>query len=1003
MTQHNSALTWLALIQSEVLSRSESAALWKQAGVRDARRADTNLRAICATSFDREAFAKIIGYFFETLRHSPDPDDALNQFERITAAVPSKANLFRNLSYFPPAFDLIMLVCSRSQYLTDIVVRDIGVIDLFYDLGFLKRIKDALVYDRDIKALLQLHHSDESRLRGLRFFKRREFFRIALQDLSGQVDFWTCVQELSHMADAMIRHAAALAEQQLHEHYGLASSHYVVLGMGKLGGEELNYSSDIDLVVVYERIGETQGPTIISNGEYYSKLVEKIIYILSIPNDQGSVYRVDMELRPWGSKSDLAHSLDSFYVYWDKYVEIWERQAFIKARPIAGDLGFGEQVLQRLRPLVFMDPLPDNLIAKTQQNKRLVEQHSADQNRGRINVKTDPGGIRDIEFSVQLLQLVFGAGHSEIQVPGTRAALVALRQAGIITPEEAEQLREAYVFLRRVEHMLQMMSNQQIYHLPVQKAAREQIGIRLGFSPGSFDEVFKQTGAKVRHLFNELFFNRVRLSQKNGDTQLALLTQKQPATAKLNAWLKPYGFVDTALAYRDLKNIRGEEERSHRAFAALLQNLLRACQQALDPDRALSALESFIAAYGQRHALLQTLGGAPTALNFLLHFFGLGPFFSRLLIAHPEWLDLFAQPTLVQHAAERYEILAELAAASDDTVFQKRLVQIKNRETLRIGLRHRSGVISWPEVFGELSYLADFLVLAAAHYASQSLGLPAYGENTCALALGKWGSKDLGFFSDLDVVLLYRSSSNAEDEQQKMERWAALVYKLVSSKTEGGQAYELDGQIRPEGSKGVLNIEVSRFAKYMQTRAEFWEWQSLLKARVVGNCPWAEAMLQQLFCDYIFKAERQRALRDNIKVMKQRIQDERAALEPAHFKLGKGGLVCLEFLLQSLQIQFSTPDKHYRGLSFLQSVQQLRADRHISQVLAQGLSDNYLWLRKIIQYLRFLEPHETSAMPKEKAFREQLAKAMGYGSAAELVKAFGQIKKQDEKLFGELA
>ncbi len=995
--------SWKALVQRQPLERSQSAALWKQAGIRDARRAELILRSLCNDTGARDTFEVIIDTVFATLTLAPDSDDTLNQFERITAAVPSKTTLYRNLAYFPPAIDLLLRIASHSQYLTDIVVRDVGVLELLFDLDALKRIKTRDAFELALQAQLKLHDTLEGKLNALRYGKRRELFRIALADIAEMTDFWDCVAQLSDLAEATIAMALALAWEQLLPLYGRPGASYCVLGMGKLGGSELNYSSDVDLVVIYEKEGETLGGReSLSHGQFFSKLVEKMIQALTLPTEQGRVLRVDMDLRPWGNKSDLALSLESFYVYWDRYIEPWERQAYLKARPIAGDLTFGAALLLQLKPRIYLDPMPAPMIAALQAVKLQVESHSRDTGGGRINVKTDPGGIRDIEFPVQLLQLVFGAAYPALQVCGMRAAVTQLAQVGLISAEEQQALLELYVFLRRVEHILQIMTNQQLYHLPVQRTARDQVGMRLGFSRGSFDAIYHQKSVQARKLFQELFFRRVRDRHSQGESLSEWFAADSVPASNLRHWLKPYGFHDVLTAFKNLKGIRGTEARSQQAFGAISVSLLLACKDAVDPDQALCALESLVNAYGQRTAFLQMLGASPQALTFLMHFLGLGPFFSRWLIGSPEWLDLFSKPEWVEVPVTSESLQAELAAVLDETQFMTRLRRIKQREMLKIGIRQYSRRIDWQNLFMELAELADGLLLAAAQFACRKLGMPDYGEQLGMVAMGKWGCREPGFFSDLDLFVLYRAGSqDAAEQQTQVDRWVAYVYKLVGETTDEGRVYELDSQIRPEGSKGLLGTEVHRFEQYLSDRAEVWEWQSLLRARVIGHCRWATAVLTQARRSFTYHPAQRQRLWAEIKLMKQRIQTERvpAAEKNTHFKLGKGGLVTIEFLIQARQLLES--DAGRMGRTLAQTVDDLVLDGLLEPRTASDIKNNYLWLRRAIQNLRFLAPQQPSSLPKDKALRLKLARVMGYPSVALFEKDYKKLQKQNEQLFAD--
>ena len=453
-----------------LMENPEAARLWLTGlGVRDAERAFRDLRDLAGRGLPLKLVARLAGQLDSTLPRCPDPGMALTNLERFVAASPAPEALLESLAMNPRATEIAVQLFSTSQFFSELMIRDPALLD-WLRAGADRRDRVTLI--GDLWADLAGCPVEEARRLALRRFRLREILRIGYNDIVRDLPLELITLDLAHLADACVEVAYRLARRNAEERHGRPSgrdgrdARFSVLALGKLGGEELNYSSDIDLIFLYDVEGQTDGSKPVSNAEFFARVGGEIVRFLSDHTSLGLAYRVDMRLRPEGDQGPLARSLLSTLGYYQTSGRTWERQALIKCRPIAGDMDLGRDFLEAITPFVYRRYLGASEIGEIKAMKRRIEQRTVSAGTAEVEVKTGHGGIRDVEFVVQFLQLLHGGEYPEVRHANTLVALSKLEGIGCLTPEERGIMVDTYRFLRRVEHRLQTMFDRQTHEMP---------------------------------------------------------------------------------------------------------------------------------------------------------------------------------------------------------------------------------------------------------------------------------------------------------------------------------------------------------------------------------------------------------------------------------------------------------------------------------------------------------------------------------------------------------
>ncbi|GIU84746.1 MAG: glutamate-ammonia-ligase adenylyltransferase [Acidimicrobiales bacterium] len=702
-------------------------------------------------------------------------------------------------------------------------------------------------------------------------WKRRELLRIAARDLLGIDDLVETTAALSQMARDVLQAATELARAD-----GLA-----VIAMGKFGGDELNYASDVDVIFVGDGDHDT--------------LQQAARRVLAVA---GRCFRVDVDLRPEGRAGALVRSLDSYETYWARWAEPWEFQALLKARYAAGEPSLGRRFVETAQRWLWTHPPDAEAIRYLRSMKRRSERFVDEKGLLDSDIKRGRGGIRDIEFTVQLLQLVHGHADPSLRAANTLTVLDELGKAGYIDEEDARVLETSYRFLRRTEHAIQLLDEQQTHTIPSDPGVLERIARTLGYKDTPegraaqlLDADLKHTQVSVRVVHERVFFRPLLEAFAGADGGMS----PETASERLSA----FGFTDaerTRIAVRELTH---GLNRASRLMRHLLPLLLDWLSQSPDPDLGLLQLRNLLAGPRTNQRLLDAFRDSPEIARRLCTLLGSSRMVGDGLLRNPDVVSRLAheerlltkpRPALVESA----RTALGWRATSDR---QAGLRRWKERNLLGIVCRDLLGLLDVAGVGEELATLAEATVEAALEVAAPDVPF-------AVVALGRLGGRELSYASDLDLVFVHGGTS--AEAFEKADRLARSVMRFLSGGTAAERIFEVDPDLRPEGRKGPMSRSLDGYASYFSRWAETWERQAWTRARfVAGDAELGESLVAAAR-DFSFGRPLESSEIREIRRIKARVESERIppSEDPEfHLKLGRGGLADVEWVVQLLQLR----------------------------------------------------------------------------------------------------
>ncbi|MCC6493842.1 MAG: bifunctional [glutamate--ammonia ligase]-adenylyl-L-tyrosine phosphorylase/[glutamate--ammonia-ligase] adenylyltransferase, partial [Pirellulales bacterium] len=623
-------------------------------GFADVRTGHSNLLRLASAGVPLDLLGTISGQFAATAHKLADPDMALNNLERYLLAGRSPLSTAALFERDPQALaPLLMLFCA-SQHLADMLCSDPESYDLLRMTAGRAVARDVLV--EELIAEIRALSSEEEVMAALRRFKRRETLRIAYGDIVKGHSVAKVTRQISYVADACVEAALDFAQGQVTQKQSRRNGRngqpprLVVLALGKLGGRELNYSSDIDLVMLYQdAVAETAAGG--DGGEYAQRLAREVIRLLTETTELGFVYRVDMRLRPDGRTGQLCTRVDQALAYYDTRGRTWERQAYIKARAIAGDIELGKKYLRQLRPWIYRRYLSLADITGIKGLKRKIEKHAEDAGVAARHVKTGRGGIRDIEFVIQFLQLLNGGAMHSVRTGNTLTAIERLEQVGCLTHQERTILEDNYSFLRKVEHRLQIMFDLQTHELPVSDAELTKLARRLGYRASesatpleAFKKDYSDRAAVNRRILDHLLHDAFP-EEAAEEPEIDLVNEPDPSPETIAAVLGRYPFQDVHTAYDNLMSLAQEtipflSTRRCRLFlAAIAPRLLAAIGKTPDPDATLVTLSRVSDSLGGKGALWELFSSNHATLNLYVKLCAACPYLVSILTSNPGMID----------------------------------------------------------------------------------------------------------------------------------------------------------------------------------------------------------------------------------------------------------------------------------------------------------------------------------------------------------------------------
>lgn len=876
---------------------------------------------------------------------TPDPDRALNNLSSFIAQNPLKADeLEANIRP-------VSMLFSFSQFLANYCISNPDVM-----LDVLRKVDCS--EDREVLFVTlreDLRKKEES-LPGpnvlepymavVREFKTRETLRITLRDILKKIDVVEVMYELSALADAVLENSLSVVRRSMREKYGApAADAFSVISLGKLGGEELNFSSDVDLIFVYgAEEGETSGVLTaqgvnvnrLSSHEYYCKTAEALTRFLSLNTGEGFAYRVDLRLRPQGQRGDIALGLRGYEIYYESWGRAWERAMLIRARPAAGDEELGKGFIGMIRPFVYRKYLDYGAIDEIKGLKAKI-----DSTFKKGDIKRGYGGIREIEFFAQALQLMYGGREPLLRERSTLRILNMLFQKALIGQEDYFILSDDYRFLRTLEHRLQQLNNLQTHTLPSGVGELEALGRKMGAGDAkTFTRDLDSRRAKVRDIYDSLFSG-----QKEETALRGPFFDEEMSDAEFREYLSSAGLRDVDKAIRNVKSIKDstltfQTLRGRRLLGGILPIFIDSALKSGAPDMALNYLQSFAGILSVNESYLEIFCREKGLIDMLTYVFSQSEYLSKMLLGRPQYLEMIGWKertikSLKQLGEEIRNGITEGRPLNDTA----RL--LKQTEEIRLGmlfLQKKAGVA---DVVRGLSKTAEAILAACA----ESLGKEA--EDLVVIGLGKLGGREITFGSDLDVIFVC-----PEDPDEGTTRGAEKLLRMLISYTKEGVAYRIDTRLRPEGEKGVLVSSLESFEKYYTKAAAFWEFQALLKARpVAGNIKTGLSFLKMARKTLISRGREISAA--DIRQMRERILRELSKEARGYdVKLGPGGIEDIEFTTQFLQLAHCRHREELLVQGTVKALERLLAGGFIQKKEAESMKGAYLFYRTIESFLR---------------------------------------------------
>jgi glutamate-ammonia-ligase adenylyltransferase len=826
----------------------------------------------------------------------------------------------------PRARDLLLGVFGASSYLADLGARDPARLALALSSDPAERVA------RLIEATRALAPLDEAELMlGLRLVKREAALVVALADLSKAWGTMEATAALTRVADAtlsaairfVLRDAAARGKLELADPADPEkSSGYIFLGMGKGGAFELNYSSDIDLIVFFDRArARLADPS--EDVDLFVKLTKRVVKVMSERTSEGYVFRVDLRLRPDPGATPIAIPLEAAFSYYESMGQNWERAAFIKARPVAGDIEAGEAFLKELAPFVWRKYFDFAAIADVHSIKRQIHAHKG---HGRIavlghNIKLGRGGIREIEFFVQTQQLITGGRDPGLRGRPTLAMLDKLVERGWVESAARDDLSEAYLFLRDVEHRIQMVADEQKHSLPASEDGVAAIGRMMGFSGfDDFSQALLVRLETVQAHYARLFESAPELSSGTGnlvftgddddpDTieTLAKLGYAHPAT--VTATIRGWHFGRYAATRSTVARERLTE---------LTPALLEALAATENADAAFLAFDKLIAKLPAGVQIFSLLASQPRLLRLLAAILGAAPKLAETISRRPRVLDALLEPAFFETVPGEAELADRLAAqfaqarSYEDALDRARI--FGQEQKFLVGVRVLTGALSVGEAGLAYARLAGVVVSALFALVENEFARVhgrIQGGEAAVVAMGKLGGREMTAASDLDLMLLYDADPNAESaggEKSLMsaQYYARLTQRLIaalSAPTAEGLLYEVDFRLRPSGNKGPIAVSLTAFADYQANEAWTWEHMALTRARVVAGAPAFASRVVAAIREALALPRDFEKLTADVLSMRRLLEKEKGSKNPWEIKQVAGGLIDVEFIAQTLMLR----------------------------------------------------------------------------------------------------
>ena len=837
-----------------------------------------------------------------------------------------------------------------------------------------KEITKRLLQERAGKELAALEGEQpdiNKMMKALRLFKKRYLLRITLRDITGETDIQSSMDELTMLAETVIATALQWSSQYNAFRYGGPSESVITLiALGKLGGEELNYSSDVDLMAVYDNDeGQTSGilnPSgircnRISNHEFYCKVMELFSRMLSSQTEDGIAYRVDLRLRPQGQKGDIALPLKSYRTYYESWGRTWERMMLIRARPVAGDIELGQRFIETIRPFVWREAIDYSEIEEIRGLKKKI-----DTTYSREDIKRGYGGIREAEFFIQTFQLLFGGANASLRSYRILNAIQALKWMKKVPEEDLTILWDNYLHLRRIEHYLQMKEDLQTHTLPSSDEGLDILAGETGFSSrAGFLANLQVRRMQIKSMYNSLLGTRDDVwSEALNLLEGGLNNYELEGYLSFRKVKHPDRCIVSLRRIREhMQVFRTMQERSisREVIPQLLEDALRAD----NPDRAIAGIESLFSPYEIRTAHLMAFLEQKELMTGVIKIFSMSPYLTRIFLGSQHHLDMMIEEWGISKTLRAMELKLRRIAGGEEDI-SLRLARYRRFEEVRMGMFFLLNILKTEDLFRGLSQVAEAIIKSVI----ENTGY----RDLSVIALGKLGAREMTFGSDLDIVFV----SESPEAMTAAER----TIKALTSYTDMGLLYSVDTRLRPDGSKGVLVNNIEGYRNYYLDKAYKWEIQALLKARPVGGDP----RLARSFIDMAKGVILKRGCevsRNDVTAMRDKIIKELSReSEGIDIKLGPGGVEEIEFYVQYLQLHHAHDFPDILVQNTLVAISRLAKKGLLSQAQRDTLYSTYGYYRKLQTFLRL---NEEDVITEKSDVAELAAAFLGHESEREFL------------------
>ncbi len=816
-------------------------------------------------------------------------------------------------------------------------------------------------------------------MKALRLFKKRYLLRITLRDITGRADVRTSMNELTCLAETIISIAMKWSLMINCQRYGEpCDSRLSIIGLGKLGGEELNYSSDVDLVALYDiDEGETSGVpgpsgvtmNRISNHEFYCKVMELINKMLSSHTEDGIAYRVDLRLRPQGQRGDIVMPLKAYRTYYESWGRTWERMVLIRARPVAGDEELGRRFIEVIEPFVWKRTVGYDEIEEIRAMKKKI-----DSTFSRDDIKRGYGGIREAEFFVQTFQLLYAGRNNAMKTYRLYDAVEALRNMQLIPGDEIETIWGNYLYLRRVEHYLQMKEDLQTHTLPSSEEDLDVLSRNMGFSSrGIFLADLQVRRMQIKSMYNSLLGSKEDLH----DEALNLL-EGGLKDHELTGYLsfrkvrKPERCIASLKKMREFMRLfHTSNERA--ASRKIIPRLLDDALMSEDPDSAIAGLETLVTTYGIKMAHFSAFNEQPELVKGVMKIFTLSPYLSRIFLSNQYYLDILIEEwRIFKSQSVMQEKLERTVRSSEDIL--PGLARYKRLEEVRFGMIFLMNVLVIEDLFSGLSHLAEAIIRAVADI---------HGNGKMSvIALGKLGGREMTFGSDLDIIFVSETPEAADK--------AVKIIKDLTAYTDMGILYSADTRLRPDGSRGMIANDIEAYKKYYLENAQDWEIQALLKARPVGGDEGAGRRFIEMVIDVV-RARGPHITKEAISSMRDRVVTELSQESKGlDVKLGPGGIEAIAFFIQFLQLNHAGESPEVLEQNTPSAISRLAEKGIIENSAKETLMQAYGYYRRLEAFLRL---NEERVIVRDSQLAETASKFMGHKSRDEFLEHLEELRK----------